>query len=120
MEMIEDSVVLFDNGEEVLPGIAAIATHGHTPGHMSFELRGGSHSALVLGDAIGNHHVAFRKPTWVSGSDQDGDMAAATRQMLFDRIMADQMQVVGFHLPQGGMGRVDRAPEGFVFVPEAT
>ncbi|WP_299047187.1 MBL fold metallo-hydrolase [uncultured Tateyamaria sp.] len=120
MEMIEDSVVLFDDGDEVLPGIAAIATHGHTPGHMSFELRGGSQSALVLGDAIGNHHVAFRKPAWISGSDQDGDMAAATRQMLFDRIMAEQMQVVGFHLPQGGMGRVDRAAEGFVFVPDAT
>lgn len=120
MEMIEDSVVLFDDGEEVLPGIAAMATHGHTPGHMSFELRGGSQSALVLGDAIGNHHVAFRKPAWVSGSDQDGDMATVTRQMLFDRIMAEQMQVAGFHLPQGGMGRVDRAAEGYVFVPEAT
>ena len=120
MEMIEDSVVLFDDGDEVLPGIAAIATHGHTPGHMSFELRGGSQGALVLGDAIGNHHVAFRKPAWISGSDQDGDMAAATRQMLFDRIMAEQLQVVGFHLPQGGMGRVDRAAEGYVFVPEAT
>ena len=120
MEMIEDSVVLFDDGEEVLPCIAAMATHGHTPGHMSFELRGGSQSALVLGDAIGNHHVAFRKPAWVSGSDQDGDMATVTRQMLFDRIMAEQMQVVGFHLPQGGMGRVDRAAEGYVFMPEAT
>lgn len=119
MEMIEDSVVLFDDGEEVLPGIAAMATHGHTPGHMSFELRGGSRSTLVLGDAIGNHHVAFRKPDWISGSDQDGDMAAATRQILFDRIMAEQMPVVGFHLPQGGIGRVDRAAEGYVFVPEA-
>ena len=103
-----------------VPCIAAMATHGHTPGHMSFELRGGSQSALVLGDAIGNHHVAFRKPAWVSGSEQDGDMATVTRQMLFDRIMAEQMQVAGFHLPQGGMGRVDRAAEGYVFMPEAT
>lgn len=119
MEVIEDSVVLFDDGEEILPGIAAMATHGHTPGHMSFQLRGGSESALVLGDAIGNHHVAFRKPDWISGSDQDGNMAATTRHMLFDRIMAEQMQVVGFHLPQGGMGRVDRDAEGYFFVPGA-
>ena len=119
MQMIEDSVVQFDDGDEVLPGIAAIATRGHTPGHMSFELRAGSQSALVLGDAIGNHHVAFRKPEWISGSDQDGELAASTRQVLFDRIMAEQMQVVGFHLPQGGMGRVDRAAEGYVFVPGA-
>ncbi|WP_299747674.1 MBL fold metallo-hydrolase [uncultured Tateyamaria sp.] len=117
MEVIEDSVQLFDDGEEILPGIAAVSTPGHTPGHMSFELRNGSDSALVIGDAIGNHHVAFRKPEWISGSDQDGAMAAATRKVLFDRITSEQMQIVGFHLPQGGMGRVDKDEEGYVFVP---
>lgn len=117
MEAIEDSVQLFDDGQEILPGIAAVPTPGHTPGHMSFELRNGSDSALVIGDAIGNHHVAFRKPEWISGSDQDGIMAAATRKVLFDRITAEQMQIVGFHLPQGGMGRVDTDAEGYVFVP---
>ncbi|GGX60438.1 MBL fold metallo-hydrolase [Tateyamaria omphalii] len=119
MEMIEDSVEFFNDGQEILPGIAAIGTHGHTPGHMSFEIRNGSQSALILGDAIGNHHVAFRKPEWISGSDQDGARAADTRKTLFDRIIADQMQIVGFHLPQGGIGRVDRATEGYVFVPDA-
>ncbi|WP_299706707.1 MBL fold metallo-hydrolase [uncultured Tateyamaria sp.] len=117
MEVIEGSVQLFADGEEILPGIAAVSTPGHTPGHMSFELRNGSDSALVIGDAIGNHHVAFRKPEWISGSDQDGTVAAATREVLFDRITSEQMQIVGFHLPQGGMGRVDKDGEGYVFVP---
>ncbi|MEX0310939.1 MAG: MBL fold metallo-hydrolase, partial [Tateyamaria sp.] len=119
MEAIEDSVILFDDGDEVLPGIAAVATYGHTPGHMSFEIRNGSQSAMVLGDAIGNHHVAFRKPEWISGSDHDGRQAASTRKMLFDRILTEQMQIVGFHLPEGGMGRVDRDADGYVFVPGA-
>lgn len=52
MERIEDRVVLFDDGEEVLPGLAAVATVGHTPGHMSFELRDGSNAAMIVGDAI--------------------------------------------------------------------
>jgi len=119
MEMIEDAVNLFDDGQEILPGIAAVASYGHTPGHMSFEVRNGSESVLILGDAIGNHHVAFRKPDWISGSDQDGERAAATRKMLFDRITTDQMRIVGFHLPDGGMGRVDTTSEGYVFVPGA-
>ena len=119
MEAIEDSVTLFADGQEVLPSIAAIASPGHTPGHMSFEIRNGTQSALILGDAIGNHHVAFRKPHWISGSDQDGSLAANTRQRLFDRITADDMQIVGFHLPQGGMGRVDQHAEGYVFLPGA-
>ncbi|GGH26836.1 MBL fold metallo-hydrolase [Cribrihabitans marinus] len=120
MEVIEDSVQLFDDGQEILPGISAVPTPGHTPGHMSFEVRNESDSALVIGDAIGNHHVAFRKPGWISGSDQDGDMAAATRKVLFDRIMSEQMRIVGFHLPRGGLGRVDKGAEGYVFVPGDT
>lgn len=120
MEVIEDSITLFDHGDEVLPGISAISSPGHTPGHMSFEIRNGSQSTMVLGDAIGNHHVAFRKPEWISGSDQDGTQAADTRKMLFDRIVSEQMQIAGFHLPEGGLGRVERAVDGYVFVPEVT
>lgn len=117
MEVIEDSVVLFDDGEEILPGIAAVASHGHTPGHMSFEIRNGSDAAMVIGDAIGNHHVAFRKPGWSSGSDQDYETAAATRMALFDRLVSEKMQLVGFHLPGGGMGRAEAADDGFRFIP---
>ncbi len=118
MEAIEDAVEFFDDGVEVLPGIAATASHGHTPGHMSFELRSGSESALVIGDAIGNHHVAFARPDWHSGSDQDAGMAAATRVQLLDRLAHEQMTCVGFHLPSGGMGRVEASDGGYRFVQE--
>ena len=116
MQAIEDAVVLFEDGQEILPGILALSTPGHTPGHMAFEIRHGATAALVLGDAIGNHHVAFQRPDWESGSDQDRALAAKTRGMLFDRIMADDLAVVGFHLPNGGIGRVDRIKDGFKFI----
>jgi glyoxylase-like metal-dependent hydrolase (beta-lactamase superfamily II) len=115
MEAIEDAVELFDDGDEVLPGIAALATPGHTPGHMAFEIRHGNTAALVAGDAIGNHHVAFRKPDWHSGSDQIPDQAAATRTMLFDRLTAEDLSLIGFHLPSGGMGRAVRHDGAYRF-----
>ena len=116
MEAIEDAVELFDDGDEVLPGIAAISTAGHTPGHMAFEIRQGSEAALVVGDAIGNHHVAFRKPGWESGSDQDPTTAVSARKMLFDRLTSEQIALIGFHLPNGGIGRVDLDGDGYRFV----
>nr|WP_052068511.1 MULTISPECIES: MBL fold metallo-hydrolase [Thalassobacter] len=116
MEAIEDAVMLFDDGDEVLPGIAALSTPGHTPGHMAFEVRQGTEAALIVGDAIGNHHVAFAKPGWESGSDQDGITAAATRQMLLDRLSQEQMALVGFHLPDGGMGRAEKDGSAYRFV----
>jgi glyoxylase-like metal-dependent hydrolase (beta-lactamase superfamily II) len=120
MEAIEDSVVLFDDGDEVIPGIQAIATPGHTPGHMSFEVRQGNDAFLIIGDAIGNHHVAFARPDWPSGSDQDMELAAKTRARLFDRIVADDLRIAGFHLPQGGMGRIEAAQSTYRFIPETT
>ncbi|MDJ0859195.1 MAG: MBL fold metallo-hydrolase [Dinoroseobacter sp.] len=116
MEAIVDTVEFFDDGDEVLPGIAAISTPGHTPGHMAFEVRQGSNAALIVGDAIGNHHVAFRKPFWESGSDQDASTAVATRKVLFDRLTAEDLAIVGFHLPNGGLGRVESDGDGFRFM----
>lgn len=118
MEAIEDVVAFFDDGDEVLPGISAIASYGHTPGHMAFEVRQGGDAALVAGDAIGNHHVAFARPAWPSGSDQDQERAIEARTRLLDRLASEQMPMVGFHLPQGGMGHVERDGDGYRFVPE--
>ena len=116
MESIEDAVELIDDGQEVLPGIAAISTPGHTPGHMSFEVRQGTDAAMVVGDAIGNHHVAFRKPGWLSGADQDAELAVKTREMLLDRLVNEQMALVGFHLPGGGIGRAEAFGDAYQFV----
>lgn len=115
---MEDSMTFFEDGAEILPGVAAHMTPGHTPGHMSFEIRSGSESVMVIGDAIGNHHVAFARPDWQSGSDQDRELGAATRVALMERVAAEKMPIIGFHLPGGGMGRAERDADGFRFVPE--
>jgi hypothetical protein len=46
-------------------------------------------------------------------------MAVATRQAMFDRITADDMTLIGFHLGHGGIGRVEADGEGYRFAPSA-
>ncbi|MEM6465201.1 MAG: MBL fold metallo-hydrolase, partial [Pseudomonadota bacterium] len=106
MEAIEEAVVLFDDGDEVLPGIAALATPGHTPGHMAFEIRQGAQAALIVGDAVANHHVALAKPSWESQSDQDPALSVKSRRLLLDRLASEDLSVIGFHLPNGGLGGI--------------
>ncbi len=115
---IEDRMEFIDGGQEVLPGILAHDTPGHTPGHMAFEIRQGTEAALVVGDAIGNGHLAFARPDWASGSDQDAETGIATRTRLLDQLATDQMAMVGFHLPGGGLGRVERDGDTYRFVAE--
>ena len=118
LEAIEDRMTFFGDGEEVLPGIMAHASFGHTPGHMSFEVRSGSEALLIGGDAIGNHHIAFARPDWPSGSDQDPDLGAVTRARLLDKLSHDKITLLGFHLPNGGIGQVERQDTGYRFITE--
>ena len=115
--VIADSLRLLADGEEPLPGIFARLTPGHTPGHLAYEIAGPT-PAMVLGDCIGNHHVAFERPDWASNSDQDKALAATTRTALLDRLAVDGHAIIGFHLPGGGIGRVERADKGYRFVEE--
>lgn len=115
---IEDRTQHIKDGDEVLPGIMAHASFGHTPGHMSFEIRQGSEAVMVVGDAIANGHLALAHPDWPSGADQDPDTGITTRLRLLDRLATEKMPMVGFHLPEGGLGRVERADGAYRFVSE--
>ena len=115
-EALQDQIEFFDDGDEPIPGVLALMTPGHTPGHMSFEIANGSQSALIVGDALNNHHVAFKRPNWLSGLDQDPEMAALTRQKLLNRSSSEDMLLIGFHLPEGGIGRVVQSGKEYSFV----
>lgn len=115
-DVIEDRVNMIKPGQEVLPGVEAVDTAGHTPGHMSYMLHGGSESLLVVGDAISNTVISFEKPGWASGSDQDRDMGIATRKALLDRLAQDGSRVIGYHFPHPGGGHVERTGDAYSFV----
>ena len=114
LDMIADQVEMFEDGDTVLPGITAVMTPGHTPGHMSFEV-GDTDGVFVTGDAIANHHVAFARPDWEVNSDQDPVTGAVTRTALMNRLAEARATILGFHLPSGGIGRIGRRDTGFIF-----
>lgn len=116
LEVIADSVRKLADGEEALPGITARLTPGHTPGHMAFEIATPDGGLLVVGDAISNPHIAFDRPDWPSPTDQDPILAATTRIALMEQLAANAMPLLGYHLPAGGIGRVERADTGYRFV----
>ncbi len=116
LEGIEDQIIRFEMETEVLPGIRAIDTSGHTPGHVSYEVRSGSQSIVIVGDVLTNAIYSFENPNWRIGSDQDQEMAVDARNKLLDQLVSDKMQMIGFHIPYPGIGRVERAGSAYRFI----
>lgn len=116
LKTIEDRITFFRNGEEILPGIQARETAGHTPGHMAFEVRAGSESVMIVGDSIANHHVSFEKPDWAMGMDQDPQQAAKTRIGLLDQLASGKHRIIGYHMPFPGVGYAEKKDGGYRFI----
>ncbi|PTW63344.1 secreted protein [Breoghania corrubedonensis] len=116
-DAIEEFVTFLKPGDMPVPGVEAVDTNGHTPGHVSFMLHGGTDPVLVTGDAITHSVISFERPDWEIGSDQDRAQGAVTRTALLDRLAADKAAIVGFHLPYPGIGTVERAGAGYRFAP---
>ena len=116
LPLLQDRITLFSDGAEVLPGVTARATPGHTPGHMAFQVGIGSGSVMIVGDSLVNHHLAFARPDWLSGSDQNPELAAETRLALLDQLTADAVPIIGYHLPGGGQGHAERRGDAYGFV----
>ncbi|MCF3974464.1 MBL fold metallo-hydrolase [Paracoccus salsus] len=112
IETLGDRLEVFEDGDEVLPGVTALMTPGHTPGHTSFDLAG---QAFVIGDAVTTPHMGFHRPDLPSGSDQNPERGAETRVSMLTRLADSGVAVVGYHLPDGGIGKVVRDGDAFAF-----
>lgn len=116
LPLLEDKLTLFDYGQEVLPNVESVDTAGHTPGHTSFAIHGGSESVMLLGDALTNQFIAFDQPKWRMAMDQDPDLAVTTRLRLLERMTNEQQKIIGFHLPYPGTGMVERNGKVYRYV----
>lgn len=119
LKAIAEKTTRFKPGQEVAPGIVAIDSAGHTPGHVCFAVSSGGKSVLVLGDAITHKAISFLHPDWKSGSDTDAEMGAATRKKLLDQLATDKLPFIGYHLPSPGLGRAEKNGNAYRFVAGA-
>jgi glyoxylase-like metal-dependent hydrolase (beta-lactamase superfamily II) len=112
-------VTRFAPDAEVTPGIRAVATPGHSPGHTSFLVHDGAAQALIIGDAVTTPAFFIANPEWYPVFDMDPPRAVETRKRLLDRAATERMPVVGYHFDMPATGRVERAGTGYRLVPAA-
>ena len=112
-----DRVTRYEWGREVAPGITAIETPGHTPGHTSFAVQSGSARVLVQSDVTNIPALFARHPDWHVMYDVEPERAARTRRRFLDMASAEKAPVVGFHFPFPSLGWIEKNGGGFRLVP---
>ena len=104
---IEDDRVL-------TPGIRALATHGHAPGHTSYVVESKGQTLIVMGDLVLMGALQFADPSLRSSFDADPRAASEQRLRIFKMASADDLWVAGGHLAFPGIGHI-RAAQGRYF-----
>jgi glyoxylase-like metal-dependent hydrolase (beta-lactamase superfamily II) len=109
------NVKQFADGAEVVPGVRAIATPGHTIGHTSFLVASGGQQLFIQGDVSTLHQLFVKNPGWHVSFDSDGPMAEATRRKFFERVIAEKGMIAGYHFGFPNVGTLAKDGNGYAF-----
>jgi glyoxylase-like metal-dependent hydrolase (beta-lactamase superfamily II) len=103
-------VVLADGDLDIASGMHLLPTPGHTPGHASVFIESEGQELVVLGDVV-VHELQLADPDLVYVSDDDFDLAAATRKRVLGRLADAGTDAIVSHFH--GPGRFARKGGGF-------
>ncbi len=115
---------LVEGEREVRPGVTAIPSPGHTPGHIALQIDGGARASnsrrtmLYLSDTVHHPAIQFPHPEFAVMFDANPEQSIASRRKLFDRAAADRTLLCGAHIPFPSVGHIRRNTAwGYDWVP---
>ncbi len=113
---LRDRIAFVNDGQEVVPGMQALATPGHTVGHTSFVISS-QHSAIVyLGDLAHQPVLQMANPRSEFGRDTDPKQGVASRLRVFDMVAGEKIPILAYHFPWPGIGHVAKDGDHYRYV----
>lgn len=103
---------------EVLPGLSAYPTPGHTPGHTAWLVESGNDALLIWGDVIHFPGIQFAIPDASVAFDIDAAAAAQARRKVLSFAAGEKLRVAGIHLDFPAFGHVVPNGSGYRFVAD--
>ncbi|MEZ5849557.1 MAG: MBL fold metallo-hydrolase [Hyphomicrobiaceae bacterium] len=108
-----DRIKFIKDGQEILPGVTAMAAPGHTVGHMIFMLSSEGKDACFIGDLTHHQVLLVERPRLEFAYDTDPKQSAQTRVKYLTMLAEKKIPIMAYHFPWPGMGYLARNGEGF-------
>ena len=106
------SVTLIGDGDEVVPGVTAMVTPGHSPGHTSFIVTSRSgHRVAVLGDVF-HTPPQIGNTAWTSDPDSAPTAVPNARARILAELTTPNTSGFAFHFGDQPFGRVVAGVDG--------
>lgn len=106
---LADVVDFVEDGAPIAPGVAVLATPGHTPGHLSLAVTDPTgrdpRRVVVLGDVM-HCQVQVEEPHWSFAFDVDAAQGRETREKLLRELEDESTLLAGGHFAGHVFGRV--------------
>lgn len=113
---IQEQVTLIDRETEIVPGIRAFPTPGHTPGHIGLSISSAGEQ-LLCGSDLMILPVILEHPEWYAAVDLDPEQVVAARRQFFSKAAGEKALVFAFHFPFPGLGYVARKGDAWEWQP---
>ena len=98
-------VDLINEQHQVCAEVSLFPTPGHTPHHVSVQIRSRGHEAVITGDLM-HHPIQFARPDLPVNADWDKARGVQTRTAFLERVANREVTVIGSHFCDPTAGRV--------------
>lgn len=102
---------------ELVPGIRAVATRGHTPGHANYVVESNGEKLVVWGDLMHVAAVQFVQPEVTIQFDTDSKAAMPQRKKAYASAAKGGYWVAVAHVSFPGIGKLRADGRGYDWVP---
>jgi glyoxylase-like metal-dependent hydrolase (beta-lactamase superfamily II) len=107
----------FEGDTELVPGIKAIATRGHTPGHAAYVVESNGAKLVVWGDLMHVAAVQFPDPSVTIQFDVDPKAAMPQRKRAYADAAKKGYFVAVAHVSFPGIGQLRPDGKGYRWLP---
>lgn len=107
----------FDGATELVKGVRAVPTYGHTPGHTIYVAESGADKIVFWGDLMHVAAVQFAHPEVTIQFDSDPSKARPQREAQYKDAAAGGYYVGVTHVSFPGIGKLRADGSGYEWIP---
>jgi glyoxylase-like metal-dependent hydrolase (beta-lactamase superfamily II) len=106
----------FDGAGELMPGLRAVPSYGHTAGHTFYQLESAGVKLMLWGDFLVNEKLQLDLVDVAPPSEADGAAGIALRRTVYADAAREGYLIADAHAPFPGIGRVREIGGHYVWI----